>query len=75
MSAAHAIGRSAIAQCGDYLDTDILLQVWEIVSQIQENGTGPSWIHTDIQPGNLLVNEGKLAAVIDWGAWLLEILR
>ncbi|UTN98519.1 MULTISPECIES: phosphotransferase [Serratia] len=49
--------------------------MWEIVSQIQENGTGPSWIHTDIQPGNLLVNEGKLAAVIDWGAWLLEILR
>ncbi|WP_341802733.1 phosphotransferase [Serratia plymuthica] len=32
-------------------------------------------MHTDIQPGNLLVNEGELAAVIDWGAWLLEILR
>ncbi|WP_232241110.1 hypothetical protein [Serratia plymuthica] len=23
----------------------------------------------------MLVNEGELAAVIDWGAWLLEILR
>lgn len=67
LGARDALTRSAIAQCGDYLDTDILLQVWEIVSQIQENSAGPCWIHTDIQPGNLLVNEDKLAAVIDWG--------
>ncbi|WP_183130096.1 phosphotransferase [Serratia plymuthica] len=39
----------------------------EIVSHIQDNSTGPSWIHADIQPGNLLVNKGKLAVVIDWG--------
>lgn len=67
LSDRDALTRSAIAQCGDYLETDILLYVWETVSQRQENSAGPCWIHTDIQPGNLLINEGKLAAVIDWG--------
>lgn len=67
LGARDTLTRNAIAQCGDYLDTDILLHVWETVSQIQEHNATPCWIHTDIQPGNLLVNEGKLAAVIDWG--------
>ena len=31
--------------------------------------TGPStWIHADLLPTNLLVNQGRLTAVLDWGA-------
>ncbi len=26
------------------------------------------WVHGDLIPGNLLVNHGRLSAVIDWGA-------
>jgi aminoglycoside phosphotransferase (APT) family kinase protein len=26
------------------------------------------WIHGDLQPGNLVVDSGRLVAVIDWGA-------
>ena len=28
----------------------------------------PVWIHGDLQPGNLVVDDGRLVAVIDWGA-------
>ena len=27
----------------------------------------PHWLHGDLHPGNLLVRDGRLAAVIDWG--------
>lgn len=27
----------------------------------------PLWLHGDLHPGNLLVHDGRLAAVIDWG--------
>ena len=27
----------------------------------------PVWVHGDVAPGNLLVRDGQLAAVIDWG--------
>jgi aminoglycoside phosphotransferase (APT) family kinase protein len=26
------------------------------------------WLHADLMPGNLLLRDGRLAAVIDWGA-------
>ena len=25
------------------------------------------WIHADLMPGNLLLRDGRLSAVIDWG--------
>ena len=28
----------------------------------------PAWIHGDLLPGNLLAHDGRLTAVIDWGA-------
>jgi aminoglycoside phosphotransferase (APT) family kinase protein len=28
---------------------------------------GQVWIHTDLQPGNLLIADGRLAGVLDWG--------
>ena len=27
----------------------------------------PTWIHADLHPRNVLVHEGRLSAVIDWG--------
>ena len=30
-------------------------------------GCKPVWIHGDVAPGNLLVKDGKLCAVIDFG--------
>ena len=42
------------------------------MSQVSENTGGACWLHTDIQPGNLLIDNGELAAVIDWGDGITE---
>lgn len=34
--------------------------------------TGPPvWMHADLHPGNVLVRDGQLAAVLDWGGLAL----
>ncbi|MEA2001623.1 MAG: aminoglycoside phosphotransferase family protein [Actinomycetota bacterium] len=59
--------RRSIAQLGDRIDGDAAIRSWD------ESHTAPGWerddvwVHGDLLPGNLLVNEGRLAAVIDWG--------
>ncbi|MGQ4615885.1 phosphotransferase [Nocardia sp. R7R-8] len=41
-------------------------EVWEAAVAAEWNGT-PVWFHGDVAAGNLLVADGKLAAVIDFG--------
>jgi aminoglycoside phosphotransferase (APT) family kinase protein len=49
------------------IDEVAVLQVWEVVLAARP-WTGPSlWIHGDLHPGNLIVSEGRLSAVIDFG--------
>ncbi|ASC78148.1 aminoglycoside phosphotransferase family protein [Serratia sp. SRS-8-S-2018] len=67
VSARDALTRESIAQCAPHLDAAALLQAWDNVSQVSENTSGACWLHTDIQPGNVLIDNGELAAVIDWG--------
>ena len=58
--------RHAIAALKGRIDVDAATEVW---------GTAPSnclaglscWVHGDISAGNLLVQEGRLSAVIDFG--------
>ena len=51
----------------DTLDRDAVLACWE-ASLALPAPTGPAvWLHGDPHPGNLLVHEGRLAAVIDFG--------
>ena len=40
---------------------------WEIDLNAPVWDQQPVWIHGDIDPGNLLVVDGRLSAVIDWG--------
>ncbi|ALE05036.1 hypothetical protein AL755_05290 [Arthrobacter sp. ERGS1:01] len=59
--------RAAIARCRGDFDTGRLTRAWDIALAAPP-GTGPAtWIHTDLQPGNLLVDRGTLSGVIDWG--------
>lgn len=48
------------------LDAAVLSRVWgtALASSWHETGV---WIHGDVSSGNLLVRDGELAAVIDWG--------
>ncbi len=49
-----------------HVDTAAATAVWEAASATEWDRT-PVWFHGDIAPGNLLVENGKLAVVIDFG--------
>lgn len=61
--------RRSIAQLGDRIDGAATLRSW------QESLDAPAWeepevwVHGDLLPGNLLVVDGRLSAVIDFGGF------
>lgn len=58
--------RRSITSLKDRVDTTTTTEVWEAaLSTSWENP--PVWVHGDISAGNLLVHDGKLSAVIDFG--------
>jgi aminoglycoside phosphotransferase (APT) family kinase protein len=59
--------RDAIASVEGMLDTEAVTAVWEEVLQVPAWAGSPVWIHGDLLPGNLLVEQGRLNAVIDFG--------
>lgn len=48
------------------VDTDRASEVWEAALAAEYTGP-PRWFHGDIAAGNLLVQDGRLSAVIDFG--------
>jgi aminoglycoside phosphotransferase (APT) family kinase protein len=58
--------RQAIARLGDAVDADAAIAVWDAALASRWDGP-PVWFHGDISPGNLLVDYGRLSAVIDFG--------
>lgn len=58
--------RNAIAAMDGEIDTDAATAVWERAIQATWHGS-PVWFHGDVAAGNLLVKDGKLCAVIDFG--------
>jgi aminoglycoside phosphotransferase (APT) family kinase protein len=59
--------RAAIATLRDTLDAGVATAVWEAALQSPAWADPPVWIHGDLQPGNLLIQHGRLSAVIDFG--------
>jgi aminoglycoside phosphotransferase (APT) family kinase protein len=59
--------REAIAKLRERLDADRLLASWEGALEAEAWHGAPVWIHGDLDARNLLVQEGRLSAVIDWG--------
>lgn len=58
--------RQAIAALKNKIDIDTVTEVWETALATRWHGL-PVWVHGDISAGNLLVREGRLSAVIDFG--------
>jgi len=58
--------RVAIENNKDVFDEALLKELWDLALQSTWERT-PVWIHGDVAPGNLLVKDGKLCAVIDFG--------
>ncbi len=59
--------REAITTLRDEIDTDLALDVWETALASPWTGM-PVWVHGDVAVGNLLVRDGRLSAVIDFGS-------
>jgi aminoglycoside phosphotransferase (APT) family kinase protein len=59
--------RDAIAKLNDLIDTDAATAAWETALQSPVWSNPPVWIHGDLQSGNLLVQQGRLSGVIDFG--------
>lgn len=58
--------RAAIGELADQIDTEAATQVWEAALAATWPGP-PVWVHGDVAPSNLLVVDGRLSAVIDFG--------
>jgi aminoglycoside phosphotransferase (APT) family kinase protein len=58
--------RAAIAALGDAIDGQRAIAVWE--AALAAPWDGPAvWLHGDVSPTNLLTQDGRLSAVIDFG--------
>lgn len=67
LSARDNATRGAIGELPALVDTEAATGAWESALRAPA-GPGPAvWIHADLQPGNVLVADGRLSAVIDFG--------
>jgi aminoglycoside phosphotransferase (APT) family kinase protein len=60
-----ALGR--LQDQDDGLDLRAAERAWETCLAAPDWDAAPVWIHGDLQPGNLVVDAGRLVGVIDWG--------
>ena len=59
--------RRSIEQLGDRIDGGAALRSWEESLDASEWDGEEVWVHGDLLPGNLLVVDSRLSAVIDFG--------
>jgi aminoglycoside phosphotransferase (APT) family kinase protein len=59
--------RGATAQLADRVDSGAVLRSWEESLNAPPWSEDGVWVHGDLLPGNLLVVDGRLSAVIDFG--------
>lgn len=67
LSARDRETRAAIRSLHGMLDTGAATAAWEAALSAPPWHGPPVWIHGDLHAGNLLVHEGRLSAVIDFG--------
>lgn len=62
-----ALVQACLAQLTDDIDTAAALAIWRDALAAPRHDGPPVWIHGDLHPGNLVVRDGRLAGVIDFG--------
>lgn len=60
--------RHAVAELGDRIDAAAALHCWDEALNAPPWNSAEVWVHGDLLPGNLLVVDGRLSAVIDFGS-------
>ncbi|MGB3437509.1 MAG: aminoglycoside phosphotransferase family protein [Actinophytocola sp.] len=58
--------RAALARSADMVDTAALTRLWDEALLLPARQGPPAWLHGDLSPGNVLVENDRLSAVIDW---------
>ena len=58
--------RAAISALAGEIDTTVVSEVWEAALAATWHGP-PVWVHGDVSAANLLVADGRLSAVVDFG--------
>jgi aminoglycoside phosphotransferase (APT) family kinase protein len=59
--------RAALAALAGRIETAAAAKVWDAALG-SAWASAPVWVHGDVAPGNLLVRDGRLSAVIDFGS-------
>jgi aminoglycoside phosphotransferase (APT) family kinase protein len=59
--------RYSLARSHGLTDTARLARIWDGCLDVPPGDRPGVWVHADLMPGNLLVRDGRLAAVIDLG--------
>jgi aminoglycoside phosphotransferase (APT) family kinase protein len=59
--------RDALARLTGRIDTTAVTALWEEALRAPGHTQPPAWAHGDLMPGNVLVQDGRLTAVIDFG--------
>ncbi|MEO6714574.1 MAG: aminoglycoside phosphotransferase family protein [Mycobacteriales bacterium] len=67
LAGADASTRARAEELRAGTDVDALLAIWEAGLHAPVWAGPPRWVHGDLMDGNLLIADGRLAAVIDWG--------
>lgn len=60
--------RAALEQCHGLIDTDAATRAWHTALRAPVWDGEPVWVHADLTPGNLLLRDGRLGAVLDFGS-------
>jgi len=60
--------RVGVAALADEVDMDAVTAAWDDALAAPEWQRAPVWIHGDLDARNLLVQDRRLSAVIDWGS-------
>jgi aminoglycoside phosphotransferase (APT) family kinase protein len=58
--------RQSVTMLADEIDIAAVMEVWDMALQTSWQGP-PVWVHGDVAESNLLVKDGRLSAVIDFG--------
>ncbi len=59
--------RRRLPELSELVDIDLTLAIWESALTTRPWSGPPLWLHGDLHPANLLVHDGRLSGVIDFG--------
>ncbi|HVQ91321.1 MAG TPA: aminoglycoside phosphotransferase family protein [Mycobacteriales bacterium] len=62
-----AVFRASLARCDGLVDVARVAAIWDDALSAPPWDGPPVWLHADLIPGNLLVRDGRLAGILDFG--------